>query len=526
MKLGYGGTKQEMERLLADAQKLSGVEYNIDNLGDVYDAIHVIQQDLGLTGVAADEAKTTFTGSMGAMKASATNFLAALTTGGDVGTALTGLAQSLATFVQDNLMPMISGLIESVPTVLATIAPMIIDALNVAASNTDALVANGTAILEQIIGGISAALPGLISAAADVIISLTTSLTDPENIGRLVDTALNLLLALKDGLLDAIPKLVKAAPKIIKNLVNAFKENFPKILSTGVSIIKELLDGLVQELPNLILEIPGMIFDIAQAMVEAIPMVWSAGVDIIKGLAGSFIDAWPNLKESITTVVDNIKEGFSAAINKVKKVAGDIMSKIGSTLTDKLDYLKAKVGAIVDKVKEWFEALPSAMIDIGTRIVEGIWSGIKSAYEWLKGKIDSFVDWIVGGFNDLFAIGSPSKVMANEVGRWLPAGIAVGIEDNAGSVTKAMDALADEATGTINGELQGVLSSNLAVQRSAAATTQADTASLNKMLAYYLPKLADGQSININLKGGARGLFTAWQEEARSYTARTGLLPI
>lgn len=115
LKLGYGGTKSEMERLLKDASELSGKEYNIDNLGDVYDAIHVIQEDLGLTGVAAEEAATTFSGSFGAMKASAQNVLAMLSTGGDVGPAMAQLASAAGTFLFDNLVPMVGNVISAIP---------------------------------------------------------------------------------------------------------------------------------------------------------------------------------------------------------------------------------------------------------------------------------------------------------------------------------------------------------------------------------------------------------------------------
>ena len=115
MKLGYGGTKSEMERLLADAQKLTGVEYNIDNLGDVYDAIHVIQGDLGLTGVAAAEASGTFSGSFNAMKAAASNFLGSLALGEGVSESLSTLITSASTFFFNNFIPMLGQIIMSLP---------------------------------------------------------------------------------------------------------------------------------------------------------------------------------------------------------------------------------------------------------------------------------------------------------------------------------------------------------------------------------------------------------------------------
>jgi phage-related protein len=118
LKLGYGGTKSEMERLLADAEKLTGVHYDINNLGDVYAAIHAIQGDLGLTGVAAAEASQTFSGSFNAMKASAQNLLGSLALGQNVGPAMTQLAQSVSTFFFGNFIPMIGTLVKSLPTAI------------------------------------------------------------------------------------------------------------------------------------------------------------------------------------------------------------------------------------------------------------------------------------------------------------------------------------------------------------------------------------------------------------------------
>ena len=127
LKLGYGGTKTEMERLLKDAQKLSGVKYDINNLGDVYSAIHVIQKDLGLTGVAAQEASETFTGSLGAMKAAGQNLLANLTLGEDIGPSLQVLGDSVQSFLFNNLFPMIGNAFKALPDLLSGVGTMLIE---------------------------------------------------------------------------------------------------------------------------------------------------------------------------------------------------------------------------------------------------------------------------------------------------------------------------------------------------------------------------------------------------------------
>lgn len=164
LKLGYGGTKEEMQRLLADAQKLSGQKYDLDNLGDVYEAIHVIQEDLKLTGVAADEASETFTGSFGAMKAAATNLMASLTSGNidNIGPYLTQLISSTETFLFKNLMPMIGRLISYLPQVISTVFTNIGTLLSNAAAKTGSFLPVVTKFIAEFRTSIVKSLPALI----------------------------------------------------------------------------------------------------------------------------------------------------------------------------------------------------------------------------------------------------------------------------------------------------------------------------------------------------------------------------
>lgn len=160
LKLGYGGTKSEMERLLADAQKLTGVEYNIDNLGDVYAAVHVIQQELGLTGVAAVEAKTTLTGSFGALKASWTNTLAAITTGEGIDEALANLSQSFGYF-SDNVIDILLNVSDNVPMLVSGLLTTLID-------NAPQLIAGGIELIVQLAIGFIEAIPELIDKIPEI----------------------------------------------------------------------------------------------------------------------------------------------------------------------------------------------------------------------------------------------------------------------------------------------------------------------------------------------------------------------
>ena len=204
LKLGYGGTKTEMERLLADAEKLSGQDYSIDNLGDVYEAIHVIQQDLGLTGVAAAEASETFSGSFNAMKASAQNLLGSLAVGENVGPAMTQLATSVSTFFFSNFLPMIGTLVKSLPTAIFT-------------------------FLQQ-------GLPLLVSNISSLLSSLATSITSLAN-GLSGSTV-------QQWITTTLPKILAAGGQLIGQLASAFITNLPQIVAAIGRIGLAIITGL------------------------------------------------------------------------------------------------------------------------------------------------------------------------------------------------------------------------------------------------------------------------------------------
>ena len=167
LKLGYGGTKQEMERLLADAEKFSGVKYDISNLGDVYEAIHVIQGELGLTGVAAEEAKGTLQGTTGAMKASWENLMAAMTTGEGLEAAMANMGESVSNFI-DVVVRMGGTIAAQLPTIIKGLA-------NKALDNAPAFIASGAELMVKLAVGIVNGIPKVIAKLPEVFQRVKTS---------------------------------------------------------------------------------------------------------------------------------------------------------------------------------------------------------------------------------------------------------------------------------------------------------------------------------------------------------------
>lgn len=313
LKLGYGGTKEEMERLLRDATKLSGVEYDLASYADVVDAIHVIQEEMGIAGTTAKEASETISGSASAMKAAWDNVLTGLADPEqDVGELVGKLGDSVLTFA-DNLLPrveetlngigtlieqVVPPIVEKIPQLIVNVLPGLVTAgasivsalaqaitsalpellqvgvdlllqfLEGFTQNIDSIMTTATEIITALTDGLAEAYPVLIPAAVDAIVALAEALVNPENITMMIESSLALLQALADGLLEAIPKLVESAPVIIENLYVAFIDNLPMILDTGISLLLALIDGILSALPELISSIPVVMQAISDAFAE------------------------------------------------------------------------------------------------------------------------------------------------------------------------------------------------------------------------------------------------------------------
>lgn len=289
LKLGYGGTKTEMERLLADASKLSGVEYNMDNLGDVYSAIHVIQENLGLTGVAAQEAATTFSGSFGAMQAAAQNVLATLSTGGDVSGAMAQLASSAGTFLFNNLIPMIGNVVSGIPSALSgfiqAAAPAIAEA--------------GKGILDNLMGGSD---EDILTKGGEFIVSLYT------------------------GMLQKIPEMAGNATQIVEAISTYLQENIPTIGEKGGEIMEAIGQSLVSNLPKIVMSIGKLSLTILQALAKLIPVLLKAGANLIGGLArgmgggalGLIRSAMARIKSALEEPIQNAKDTINGVIEGIK----------------------------------------------------------------------------------------------------------------------------------------------------------------------------------------------------------------
>ena len=408
LKLGYGGTKSEMERLLADAEKLTGVKYDINNLGDVYNAIHAIQGDLGLTGVAAQEASTTFSGSFGAMQAAASNFLASLSLGENVAPALTTLITSIGTFLFDNLVPMIGNIIMALPTVISTLLtegiPAILESfmglfeglntffssesmnsvmeiVNSFLEQAPQMITVGTEFLSKLIEGIGQKLPEIITKAGEVVNKFLDSFL--KNLPKMLDAGAKSIQQLSAGLSKAIPQVITAAFQVMSQLLNTILSHLPQILQSGVNLLQSLAQGIIQNRQAILTAITDGLMSLLETIAQHLPQLLQSGIELIAQLAAGIIQAIPQVISSAVELIENFRNKFTE-IN-------------------------------------WGE--------IGMNIIKGIAEGIKNGASIIADAAKQAAKAAFDAAKNFLGIASPSKLFRDKIGAMMAEGMVIGFED-------------------------------------------------------------------------------------------------
>lgn len=321
LKLGYGGTQAEMQRMLNDATKISGVKYDLGNLADMYSAIHIIQQEMDITGTTAKEAATTLTGSFAAMKAAAENVMGNWSTGADLTEPLQALADTAQTFLVDNLLPMIGNVLAGIPEIVYSLVPELLQ--------------TGTELLSSLAQGFTEGIPEFFSTALPQLLAFTDQLRD--NAASFVDAGLNLITQLINGLIAGLPDLIAYVPDIIINICGIINDNMPKILAEGVSIIVQLVVGIVKAVPDLLANWK----KILQAVLSVISAInWlNIGKNILTGVANG-------VKSMGTSMLNAFKGGFSSALAWIKSLPSQAVQWGKNLIQSFINGLTGKGGAV------------------------------------------------------------------------------------------------------------------------------------------------------------------------------------
>lgn len=460
LKLGYGGTQNEMKRLLEDARKITGVTYDIDNLADVYQAIHVIQGELDITGTTAKEAASTISGSLNAMKAAYQNVMGNLALGEDIGPSLNALKETTVTFVRDNLLPAAVNVVSALPTALVSLAaqlaaPMLhagVQAvLSLAAGLTSAipeLLREATKALEGIVNAIITGVPALINAGMLLLNGLAQGLLEavPELLAALpgiVDnltttlaaflpqfiSAVNLLvMGVAQALPTAIQRIVAVLPTLIDSLINVLLTLMPEIVDAGLALLSALVADLPEIISAVAAAIPEIVDAIVNAIISSIPLLIDAGIQLLTMLVGNLPAIINGIVAALPTIINSIVNAVLGSIPLLIRSGIQLFVALVSNLPAIISGVVAAVPQIIDAIVGGFAGGFDAMANIGLNLIKGIWSGISDAAAWLKSKIAGFFGGVVDSIRDFFGIHSPSRLMAG-IGKNMALGIGVGWED-------------------------------------------------------------------------------------------------
>lgn len=388
LKLGYGGTKTEMERLLKDAQAITGVEYDISNLSDVYEAIHVIQGELGITGTTAKEAAETLEGSFNSMKAAWLDLIGQMALGGDISGAMSNLTSTVATYLFGNLLPMVGNVLSQVPSI-------IVGAVQGVANYTDELINTGVEMVVDLITGIITAIPQLITASGQLIQSLWNAISsiDWASLGTEIMNSFDM------GMFNDIPAILTTVQNILTQLINAIMGGLPQFLAKGGEIVLQMISGILNNLPSIVSAIARVIAQLISTIAANLPQFLSKGLQAIGQLAAGLIQAIPRVVSAIPQIISSAVSAFTS-------------------------FNWASVGSqIINGIVAGIQSMASAIGNALSNIAKNAWESVKS----------------------FFGISSPSKLMRDTVGRYIPEGMAEGITQNARYVEDAMKGLATDA---------------------------------------------------------------------------------
>lgn len=405
LKLGYGGTKTEMERLLADASKLSGQKYDISSLNDVYEAIHVVQTEMGITGTTAKEASSTIQGATSSMKSAWQNFMTGLADGNsDISGLITNLVDSVVT-VGENVMPVISQIVESVMSSLPEI-------LNKITEYMPSFLEQGVNILNSLIQGIQSNLPAIMNAVMQIVTTLTSTIL--QNLPTILQMGIQMIISLVQGIAQQLPTLIPQMVNAVVTMVETLLDNIDLIIDAGIQLLMGLADGLINALPDLIDKIPEIIDKLIVAITDNLPKLIEAGITLTIKLAEGLIKAIPQLVSKIPQIITSLLNGLANGFAKLINMGGQLLGKVKEGITNGI----------------------SGMLDIGKNIVQGLWNGINNAKDWVLDKIKGFGESVLNGIKSFFGIHSPSTVFRDEIGGNLAKGIGIGFENEMNSVNQ------------------------------------------------------------------------------------------
>lgn len=306
--------------------------------------------------------------------------------------------------------------------------------------------------ISTMISNVSSMLPSLLDVAKNLISTLITVIV--ENAPLIISQGAELLGSLLNGIVSAIPKLIPVVMSVIQTLLNTILKNLPSIIKMGMEMLTALIKGIADMLPTLIPTIIDAVILMAETLLDNIDMIIDAGISLILGLADGLLTALPRLIDKIPVIIEKLITAITNNLPKLIEMGIQLTVQLAVGLIKAIPQLVSKLPQIISAIVKGLGAGLKSIVDVGVNLVKGLWDGIKNSFTWIKNKIKGWVGDVMSFIKKLFGINSPSKVMADVVGKNLALGIGVGFEKNIGAVNKTIsDAMNfEDASFNVNGK--------------------------------------------------------------------------
>lgn len=363
----------------------------------------------------------------------ATDVVTAFNEGG-----VSGALETASQYMQTLIPELLDQIVNSIPELVSGFGKMftgVIDGLlpllpPIISDLLPTLISSFLGIITQLISSIVAALPDLIQALVDALPTIIDAICQflQDDFPVLLQAAIDFLMAIVDAIPDIIDALVEELPNIIETLITTLMDAIPQLLDAAIELFMAIVDAIPEIITSLVDALPQILDTIVTTITSA---------DFITSLIDAAITLFMSLIEAIPQIVVSL-------VKALPQIIIAIVNTILSWPKKMIQGIAQAMPQVIQSFKDWFMSLPDKIKNVGKNIISGLWNGIKEKLEWLKEKIMGVVDSITGWFKNLFGIGSPSKVMRDEVGKFLPEGIGVGIEEGTKYAVNSVRDMVDE----------------------------------------------------------------------------------
>ncbi len=500
LKLGYGGTKAEMERLLEDAMEISGVEYDISSYADIVAAIHVVQKELRISGITAEEAaEAVANGTMTEEEA----FEAMGTTAKEASTTISGSVASMKS-AWTNFLTSMNGSPDQIQ------------------KSTDALVNSVVTAANNIIPKLTSIIPNVINGIGTLVKSLMPQI--PAILGTLLPSLISGASLLLQELVTALPALLDVLSAVIPDAIQAIFTMLPMLLDAALVITENLAQGLISALPALIPAALDVIFTLVDTILDHIDEILNLAIDLVVVLATGLVDAIPKLVEKIPQIIISLVNTLLAPdmIQKLVETSFQLIVVLSKALVDAIPQLILAVPEVLKGIVDAFKAGAATMKEIGPDLIDGLWKGLKENWNTLVSNVKNLGGDLISGIKGIFGIHSPSTVFAN-IGEMCDAGLEKGLSGIEGTVADTKNLLADEMNDSFS--MNAALNIQRNIGQAGSLRTPApggnDTA---RTIAGAVYEALSNMTLAASIEGNPtmKKFFDEMRIEAKLYKNRTG----